>query len=90
VQAAVEHHLQPLRVEPDNKILSMRNYRHANPAGECPPFPELEDVFGDVGLLELTTVFSQPILGESTVGSGRRGVDLNIRHDNVLACELES
>jgi len=89
VQAAIEHHLEPLRVEPDDEVLTVRDHRHANAAGEGAPFPELKDVLGDVRFLKLTAVLSQPILGESAVGSSGRGVDLDIRHDIVLACELE-
>ena len=86
MQAAVEHHLQPLRVEPDDEVSSVRDHRHAHTAGQGAPFPELEDVFRDVRFLKLTAVFSQPILGESTVGSSRRRVDFNISHEMVLAC----
>jgi hypothetical protein len=81
VLAALQHHLQPLRVEADDEVLAVRDDGHAGATGQLAPLPELEDVFGDVGFLELATVFSQPILGEATVGSGGRGVDLDLGHN---------
>ena len=77
---AFQHHLQPLRVEPEDEVLAVGDDGHAGAAGQLAPFPELEDVLGDVGFLELATVFPQPILGEATVGSGGCGVDLYLGH----------
>ena len=86
---AVDQLRQALRVEADDEILSVRDHRHAHTAGQGAPFPELENVFRDVRFLKLTAVFSQPILGESTVGSSGRRVDFNISHEMVLACESD-
>ena len=89
VLAALEHHPQPLRVEPDDEVLAVGDDGHAGTAGQLAPFPELEDVLGDVGFLELATVFSQPILGEATVGSSGGRVNLDLGHVLPRKCTWE-
>jgi hypothetical protein len=84
MRAAVQHHLHPLRAEPDHEIFAVGDDRHADAAGQRSPFPQLEDVFGDVCFLELAAVFPQPILDEVAVGSSRRSVDLDVGHRQIL------
>ncbi len=55
--AAVEQHLEPLSIESNDEVLAVRNHRDADATGERPPLTQLEDVLGDVRLLELATVF---------------------------------
>lgn len=79
--AAVEHHSEPLRVEPDYEVLAVGDDRHADAAGQGAPLAQLKDVLGDVRFLELAAVFSEPILGQVAVRSSRRSVDLDNGHD---------
>jgi hypothetical protein len=82
--AAIEHHLEPLRAEPDHEILTVSDDRYADAAGQRSPFPQLEDVLGDVRFFELAAVFPQPILDEVAVGSSRRTVNLDVSHRRIL------
>ena len=86
--AAIEEHLHPLRVKPDDEVLAVRDDRHADATCELAPFPQLIDIPGDVRFLELTTVFTEPILGQFAVGSSRCSVDLDVGHETLrIECQ---
>ena len=81
--AAIEEHLQPLRAEPDDEVLSVRDDRDADATGQLAPFPQLVDVPADVRFFEVTTVFTEPILDQFAIGSSRRSVDLDVGHKTL-------
>ncbi len=81
MRAAVEHHLEPLGVEPDDEVFPMSDDGHADAAGQGTPLAQLEDILGDVRLFKLAAVFPEPILGQVAVGSSWRSVDLDVGHD---------
>ena len=78
--AGVEHHLQPLGVEPNDEVLAVGDDRYADSAGQGAPLPQLKDVLRDVRFLELTTVLPEPILDQVAVRSSRRSVDFDVGH----------
>jgi len=83
VEAGVEQHLHPLRVEPDDEVLAVCDDRDADATGQLAPFPQLVDVSADVRFFEVTTVFTEPILDQFAIGSSRRSVDLDVGHKTL-------
>lgn len=70
-----------IRIEPNHKIVAVRYRGNASTSGQCTPFTQQVDVFGDVQLLEVATLLFEPILGRLAIGSRRRRVDTDLVHD---------
>jgi hypothetical protein len=83
VEAGVEKHLHPVRVEPDDEVFSVGNDWDADATGQLAPFPQLVNVFGDICFFVLTAVFTEPILDQFAVGSSRRSVNLDVGHETL-------
>ena len=80
MRATVQELFHPVRVEPHHEIVAPRDGGNAGPTGEGTPLAQQIDVFGDVQLIELATVFREPILGRFAVGSRRGCVYSNSLH----------
>ena len=81
VLAAVHELFEPLLVEPDHKVLAMRDHGNSHAATQSAPLPERLEVFSDVQLLKLAVPLLEPILGLYAMVSAGDRVDFDRSHE---------
>ena len=85
VLAAVHQLLEPFRAEPGYEVVAVGDHGNSDPTAQRAPLSQGFNVLCDVELLELTTVFLEPILGKFAIGSRRGGVNSDLGHSGLLA-----
>ncbi len=83
--AAVHQLLEPFGAEPGYEVVAVGDYGNSDPTAQRAPLPQGFNVLCDVELLELTTVFLEPILGKFAIGSRRGGINSDLGHSGLLA-----
>ena len=82
--AAVHELLEPFGAEPGYEVVAVGDHGNSDPTAQRAPLSQGFNVLCDVELLELTTVFLEPILGISAIGSRWGGVDSDLGHSGLL------
>ena len=82
--AAVHQLFEPFGAEPGYEVVAVGDHGNSDPTAQRAPRSQGFNVLCDVELLELTTVFLEPILGISAVGSRRGGVNPDLGHNGLL------
>ena len=81
---AVHKLLEAHRVEPGYEVAAMSDHGNSDPTAQRAPLSKRLKVLCDVELLELTTVFLEPILGKFAIWSRGGGVDSDLGHTSLL------
>ena len=83
--ATVHQLLEPFGAEPGYEVVPVSDHGNSDPTAQRAPLPQGVNVLCDVKLLELTTVFLEPILGKFAIRSRRGGVNSDLGHNGLLA-----